>query len=104
MGGRFFWIDTTKNGDPLELPITDTLREMFHRRLKIKNADDVLVFHGVKGVIQETRHIIDRISAATVSDDNDEMLSLYHSNGTMRAGRSGRLPNWWAWVITSSSA
>ncbi|EGJ2780298.1 tyrosine-type recombinase/integrase, partial [Escherichia coli] len=75
MGGRFFWIDTTKNGDPLELPITDTLREMFHRRLKIKNADDVLVFPGVKGVIQETRHIIDRISAATVSDDNDEMLS-----------------------------
>lgn len=36
MDGRFFWIDTTKNGDPLELPITDTLREMFHRRLKIK--------------------------------------------------------------------
>ncbi|EMD6869572.1 tyrosine-type recombinase/integrase, partial [Shigella sonnei] len=75
MGGRFFWIDTTKNGDPLELPITDTLREMFHRRLKIKNADDVLVFPGVKGVIQETRHIIDRISAATVPESNDEMLS-----------------------------
>ncbi|EJT9819118.1 TPA: integrase family protein [Escherichia coli] len=75
MGGRFFWIDTTKNGDPLELPITDTLREMFRRRLKIKNADDVLVFPGVKGVIQETRHIIDRISAATVPESNDEMLS-----------------------------
>lgn len=74
MGGRFFWIDTTKNGDPLELPITDTLREMFRRRLKIKNADDVLVFPGVKGVIQETRHIIDRISAATVPEQNDEML------------------------------
>ena len=48
---------------------------MFRRRLKIKNADDVLVFPGVKGVIQETRHIIDRISAATVSESNDEMLS-----------------------------
>lgn len=75
MGGRFFWIDTTKNGDPLELPITDTLRKMFLRRLKNKAADDVLVFPGVKGVIQETRHIIDRISAATVSESNDEMLS-----------------------------
>lgn len=74
MGGRFFWIDTTKNGDPLELPITETLREMFRRRLKIKAADDVLVFPGVKGVIQETRHIIDRISAATVPEHNDEML------------------------------
>lgn len=29
----------------------------------------------MKGVIQETRHIIDRISAATVSESNDEMLS-----------------------------
>lgn len=75
MGGRFFWIDTTKNGDPLELPITETLRAMFRRRLKIKAADDVLVFPGVKGVIQETRHIIDRISAATVPEHNDEMLT-----------------------------
>ncbi|WP_113444696.1 tyrosine-type recombinase/integrase [Escherichia coli] len=74
MGGRFFWIDTTKNGDPLELPITDTLRKMFLRRLKNKAADDVLVFPGVKGVIQETRHIIDRISAATIPEANDEML------------------------------
>ncbi|WP_045447784.1 tyrosine-type recombinase/integrase [Citrobacter sp. S-77] len=75
MGGRFFWINTTKNGDPLELPITETLRAMFRRRLKIKAADGVLVFPGVKGVIQETRHIIDRISAATVPEHNDEMLT-----------------------------
>ncbi|CDL82338.1 hypothetical protein XSR1_20161 [Xenorhabdus szentirmaii DSM 16338] len=26
MGGHYFWIETTKNGDPLELPITDTLQ------------------------------------------------------------------------------
>jgi integrase len=24
LGGRYFWIDTTKNGDPLELPVTET--------------------------------------------------------------------------------
>jgi integrase len=27
LGARYFWIDTTKNGDPLELPITETLLE-----------------------------------------------------------------------------
>lgn len=29
MFGRYFWIDKTKNGDPLELPITDTLYKIF---------------------------------------------------------------------------
>ncbi|MCP5950616.1 integrase, partial [Klebsiella pneumoniae] len=30
--GRYFWIDKTKNCDPLELPITDTLHTIFTRR------------------------------------------------------------------------
>ncbi|EMX2133395.1 integrase family protein [Citrobacter werkmanii] len=74
IGGRYFWIDTTKNGDPLELPITETLLNLFRRRLKMKASDEVLVFPGAKGVIKEYRHVIDRISAATVPDPNPDML------------------------------
>lgn len=44
IGGRYFWIDTTKNGDPLELPITETLLNLFRRRLKMKNGNEALVF------------------------------------------------------------
>ncbi|CDG86514.1 integrase family protein [Xenorhabdus bovienii] len=74
MGGRYFWIETTKNGDPLELPITDTLRNLFRRRLTMKQGEQKLVFPGRKGVIKECRHIIARISAATVPEPNLDML------------------------------
>lgn len=74
MGGRYFWIDTTKNGDPLELPITETILKLFRRRLKMKTGNETLVFPGAKGVIKENRHILDRISAATVPAPNPDML------------------------------
>ncbi|MEP9157587.1 integrase family protein [Enterobacter hormaechei] len=74
LGGRYFWIDTTKNGDPLELPITETLLKLFRRRAKMKSADGLLVFPGDKGVIKEYRHIIDRISAATIPEPNPDLL------------------------------
>lgn len=74
LGGRYFWIDTTKNGDPLELPITETLLKLFRRRAKMKSADGLLVFPGDKGVIKEYRHIIERISAATVPEPNPDLL------------------------------
>ncbi|WP_405081006.1 tyrosine-type recombinase/integrase [Pectobacterium versatile] len=75
LGGRYFWIDTTKNGDPLELPVTETLLNLFRRRAKMKSGDELLVFPGDKGVIKEYRHIIDRISAATVPDPNPDLLN-----------------------------
>lgn len=74
LGGRYFWIDTTKNGDPLELPVTETLLKLFRRRAKMKAADGLLVFPGDKGIIKEYRHIIERISAATVPDPNSDLL------------------------------
>lgn len=74
LGGRYFWIDTTKNGDPLELPITDTLLTLFRRRAKMKSGDGTLVFQGDRGVIKEYRHIIDRVSAATVPEPNPDLL------------------------------
>lgn len=74
LGGRYFWIDATKNGDPLELPVTETLLKLFRRRAKMKAADGVLVFPGDKGVIKEYRYIIERISAATVPELNPDLL------------------------------
>lgn len=74
LGGRYFWIDTTKNGDPLELPVTETLLKLFRRRAKMKSADGLLVFPGDKGIIKEYRHIIERISAATVPEPNPDLL------------------------------
>ncbi|MDE1487750.1 integrase family protein [Xenorhabdus bovienii] len=74
MGGHYFWIETTKNGDPLELPITDTLRNLFRRRLVMKQGEQDFVFPGLRGVIKECRHIIERISTATVPEPNLDML------------------------------
>lgn len=74
IGGRYFWVDTTKNGDPLELPITETLLQLFRRRLKMKKGDEVLVFPGIKGVIKEYRHIVERITAASVPNPNPDIL------------------------------
>ncbi|PWC13307.1 integrase [Brenneria roseae subsp. americana] len=75
MGGRYFWIDTTKNGDPLELPITGTLLKIFRRRLQLKGERDMQVFPGRNGgVIQEPRRVIARIVAATVPEPNPDGL------------------------------
>ncbi|HCA3883323.1 TPA: integrase family protein [Salmonella enterica] len=49
--GRYFWIDETKNGEPLELPITDTLCGIFKRRMLSKRDDSIYVFPGAKGGI-----------------------------------------------------
>ncbi|MCX8959450.1 tyrosine-type recombinase/integrase [Erwinia psidii] len=74
MTGRYFWIDTTKNGDPLELPMTESLLKIFRRRLRFQAGNGRFVFPGTKSTIKETRHIIDRISAATVPEPNPEGL------------------------------
>lgn len=74
IGGRYFWIDTTKNGDPLELPITDTLLAIFRRRLRMKNDAQTIVFNGRKGIVKEPRRVIARIVAATVPESNPDGL------------------------------
>ncbi|EME3609784.1 integrase family protein [Yersinia enterocolitica] len=75
IGGRYFWIDTTKNGDPLELPITDTLLAIFRRRLHLKNGEQAIVFNGKKGMVKEPRRVIRRIVAATVPESNPDELA-----------------------------
>ncbi|WP_157701817.1 tyrosine-type recombinase/integrase, partial [Salmonella enterica] len=46
MSGRYFWIDQTKNGDVLELPITGTLFKIFQRRKELLTDGDLYVFPG----------------------------------------------------------
>ncbi|EKF5618487.1 integrase family protein [Salmonella enterica subsp. enterica] len=71
----YFWIDKTKNGDPLELPIIPSLLKMFRRRLSIRKGDEPYVFPGKNGgVIGESRKVIKRIVAATVPVPNPDDL------------------------------
>lgn len=72
----YFWIDKTKNGEPLELPITQTLLKMFRRRLALRKGDEPYVFPGkAGGVIGESRRAIDKIVSATVPEPNPDALS-----------------------------
>jgi len=75
MGGRYFWISETKNGDALELPITDTLLVIFRRRWSLRG-ESAFVFPGAKSwrPIQEPRKAIDKITAATVPEANPDGL------------------------------
>ncbi len=71
----YFWIDKTKNGDPLELPIIPSLLKMFRRRLSLRKGDEPYVFPGKDGgVIGESRKVINRIVAATVPVPNPDAL------------------------------
>ncbi|MFX2608996.1 integrase arm-type DNA-binding domain-containing protein [Enterobacter mori] len=67
--GRYFWIDKTKNGDPLELPITDTLHAIFTRRENSKCGDSSCVFPNSKGgVITNVDRSISLIVLETSQD------------------------------------
>jgi len=76
MGGRYFWISETKNGDALELPITDTLLAIFRRRWSLRG-DSVYVFPGARSgrPIQEPRKAINKITTATIPEPNPDGLS-----------------------------
>ncbi|EBW9751444.1 integrase [Salmonella enterica subsp. enterica serovar Kingston] len=67
LSGRYFWISETKNGEPLELPVTSTLHKIFQRRQEMRSSGDLYVFPGAKpgGKIYEPRDIIDKISEET---------------------------------------
>lgn len=73
--GLYYWIDKTKNGDPLELPIIPSLLKMFRRRLSLRKDDERYVFPGVNGgLISESRKVIQKIVAATIPEPNPDML------------------------------
>lgn len=67
--GRYFWIDKTKNGDPLELPITDTLDAIFTRRQESRCVDSSYVFPNSKGgIITNVDRSITQIIQETTQD------------------------------------
>lgn len=69
--GGYFWIDKTKNGDPLELPLTDTLLTILERRQQYKDDNTNYVFSACKGgIITDPRRAIDKIIEKTTTGDN----------------------------------
>lgn len=76
MSGGYFWIDKTKNGDPLELPITETLLTIFRRRWHWNLKQSLFVFPGRNPdrPIHEPRRVIAKICAATVPHPNPDGL------------------------------
>ncbi|EAM2852441.1 site-specific integrase [Salmonella enterica] len=77
LAGGYFWIDKTKNGEPLELPITKTLQVIFERRLQFKKNSSRFVFPALRGgVITDPRKVIDKIVAATSSGEFDGQLPI----------------------------
>ncbi|THD43671.1 DUF4102 domain-containing protein [Enterobacteriaceae bacterium ML5] len=77
MSGRYFWIDKTKNGDPLELPITDTLYAIFERRKAMRNDNIPYVFPAAKGgIITDPRRVIDQISQATAQNGTESPIAF----------------------------
>ncbi len=73
LGGGYFWIDKTKNGVPLELPITKTLSEIFKRRWNNKIDGVAYVFPSAMGLmVSDPRKVIDAISVTTTLYTEDK--------------------------------
>ena len=69
--GGYFWIDKTKNGEPLELPLTNTLLIILSRRDKYKLDKNNYVFPTAKGGrITDPRRAIKRIIEKTKNGEN----------------------------------
>ncbi|MEI7408128.1 site-specific integrase [Pectobacterium aroidearum] len=65
----YFWIDKTKNGDPLELPLTNTLKNILQRRVELKDKNSRYVFPAAKGgIVSDPRRAIDMIVEKTSED------------------------------------
>lgn len=70
--GGYFWIDKTKNGEPLELPLTKTLLTILKRREKYKTNNSSYVFTAAKGgEITDPRRAIDKIIEKTNTGVNE---------------------------------
>ena len=62
LSAGYFWIDKTKNGSPLELPITDTVKQILTRRHKAKVGD--YVFSPKDVIIDDPRKAMRSITKA----------------------------------------
>jgi integrase len=76
----YFWIDETKNGDPLELPITDTLRKVLMRcwSERDETARYVFVSKTSGTPIKEPKYVLEKITQATKQDGKNELVAHWH--------------------------
>lgn len=76
LGARYFWIDKTKNGEPLELPITDTLLSVLRRRWDMCGEVSPYVFPGPSPnkSFHDPKKTIANIELATVPVPNPDGL------------------------------
>jgi len=76
----YFWIDETKNGDPLELPITDTLRKILMRCWAERDESARYVFVGnTQGqAIKEPKYVLEKICSATKQEHSNELIAHWH--------------------------
>ncbi|MBS3893606.1 integrase family protein [Serratia marcescens] len=73
LSGGYFWIDETKNGDRLELPITETLNGILMRRNEMKFSGSDYVFPAARGgIVTDPRNVIDMITGKTGAGDHGE--------------------------------
>ena len=68
----YFWLDETKNGDPLELPITDTLRKILMRCWSERDelARYVFVSKTSGQPIKEPKYVLEKINTLLKLNDN----------------------------------
>lgn len=77
LAGRYFWIDETKNGDPLELPVTDTLYIIFERRKALRRGDCLYVFPNSRGgIISNVGRSIALIVQETTQDGSQPPITF----------------------------
>lgn len=77
---NYFWIDETKNGDPLELPITDTLRKILIRCWSERDEVARYVFVGKTDgqAIKEPKYVLEKICIATKQNNESELIAHWH--------------------------
>lgn len=98
--GRYFWIDETKNGEPLELPITDTLYEIFKRRLSSKHDDAIYVFSGARGgVITNVDRALNMVMNETTNNGTMPAISFTCHDARRTFGSVAELAGVGAYIL-----
>jgi integrase len=78
--GAYFWIGETKNGDPLELPITATLASILKRRWANRDCIGRYVFTGLKEgqAIIEPKYVLNKINKVTQGETESALTIHWH--------------------------
>lgn len=100
LDGRYFWIDETKNGEPLELPITDTLHDIFKRRLSCRQDNAIYVFSGVRGgVITNVDRALNMVMDETTNNGTMPAISFTCHDARRTFGSVAELAGVGAYIL-----